>query len=197
MAVPNHYYLWCPVCEDERKHKILKGEVGTSGKEITIDGVVECQECGHTRHKTIREKAAIDVPVIISWKKESEKTSISLLPDEWVHKGEEFIIDNTRVKVTSLETKGRRKDSAQADDIVTIWTKKHDKSLVKIALHKGRNTISKTIETPPEEKFFVNQPITVGKNDAVIYRIKTKDDIIKDGSAKAEDIRRIYAKMMR
>ncbi|MFO7991354.1 MAG: HVO_0476 family zinc finger protein, partial [Thermoplasmata archaeon] len=65
------------------------------------------------------------------------------------------------------------------------------------ALHKGRNTISKTIETPPEEEFFVNQPITVGKHDAVIYRIKTKDDIIKDGSAKAEDIRRIYAKMMR
>ena len=196
MNISGTYFLICPVCDTETPHKVLKGEIGTSGKEVTIDGVVRCDECGHTRHKTIREKTAIDVPLIISWKKETAKHSISLLPEEWVHVEDELLVNDTRTKVTSIETKERRTNSAQAEDIVTIWTRKYDKTLVKVALHKGRNTISKTLEVPPEEEFFVNDPIQIGRYDAVIERIKTTNGVVKRGSAKADDISRIYAKMI-
>ncbi len=197
MNISGTFYLICPVCETETPHKILKGEVGTSGKEITIDGTVRCDECGHTRHKTIREKTAIDVPVIISWKKETNKSSISLLPEEWVHVDDELLIDGGRTKVTAIETEQRRVSSAKAEDIITIWTKKYDKTLVKVAVHKGRNTISRTLEVPPEEEFYVNDPIQVGRYDAVIQRIKTTKGVVKRGSAKADDISRIYVKIIR
>lgn len=198
MKVPNSYYLHCPSCDEETMHEILKGEVGTKGEEITIDGVVKCKECGNTRHKTIREKAAIDVPIVVSWKEETDKDIISLYPDEWVNKGEELILDGTRVKVTSLELEGnKRVDSSKVDDIKTIWAKKHEKARVKVSIHKGRNSISEVLEVVPEEEFYVNDRIEVGKHDAVIHRIKTDDDVIKKGKAKAEDIVRIYAKRIR
>lgn len=196
MAIPGSYHIICPICDRETTHKILKGEVRTTDEEIVIDGVVKCKDCGHTRKKTIREKTAIDVPLIISWKKETWKTSVSLLPDEWVHMDDELMVDDNRTKITSIETKERREVSAKAEDITTIWTKKFDRSLVKVAIHKGHNTISQTLEVPPEEVFYVGDPIQVGRHDAVIYRIKTTSGILKKGSAKAEEITRIFAKMI-
>ncbi len=196
MAVPDSYYLICPICDEETIHKILKGEFRSSQDEVIIDGVVKCKECGHTRKKIIREKTAIDVPLIISWKKETWKTNVSLLPEEWVHVDDELLADNYRTKITAIETEERRVTSAKAEDIITIWTKKFDKTLVKVAIHKGRNTTSYTLEVPPEEEFYVNDPIQVGRYDAVIYRIKTTKGIIKRGAAKAEDITRVFAKMI-
>ncbi len=195
METPSSFYLECPVCKDQTLHKLLKGKTGETEKEFTIDGVVECGKCKNTRHRTIREKSAIDVPVIVSWKEESKKSNISLLPDEVIKVDDELLIDDSRVKITSIETEdGGRKDSAKAEDVVTIWTKKHDKVRVKIALHKGTSTISKTIEVPPEEEFYVNDEIEVGKHSAVIHRIKSRNGIVKKGKVVAEDITRIYAK---
>lgn len=198
MEAPQSYYLRCPVCEKETQHRILKGDVGTSGEEITIDGVIKCNECGHTRHKTLREKAAIDVPVIVSWKDDSDKKKISLYPDEWVTKGEELIVDGERAQVTSIEQEGnKRVDSSEVGDIETIWAKKHEKVRVKVAIHKGRNTVSETLEVSPDEEFFINDRLEAGKYDTVIYRMKTEDGVVKDGKAVADDIVRIYAKRIR
>lgn len=198
MKVPNFYYLTCPVCGEETKHKILKGEVGDTGEEITIDGVVECTKCGNTRHKVIREKNAIDVPIVVSWKDESDKDNVSLYPDEWVHKGDEFLLDGEKVKVTSLQLEGnKRKDSSKVEDIRTIWAKKHEEVLVKVAIHKGRNTISKTLEVPPEEEFFIGDRLEAGKHNTVIRRIKVEDDVVKKGKAVAENIKRIYTEPIR
>ncbi len=198
MELPGSYYLECPVCGKETLHKILKGEVGTKGEEVTIDGVIQCNECGNTRHKTIRENSAIDVPVIVSWQDSSYKEQLSLYPEEWVHKGDDLLIDGKRVKVTSLEGEGnRRKNSAKAEDIVTIWTREHEKELVKVSIHKGRSSTSKTLEAAPEEEFFIGDMLDVGKYKTVIHRINTKDGTIKRGKAKAEDITRIYTKTIR
>jgi len=198
MDIPNSYYLTCPNCDEETEHDILKGEAGTGGKEITIDGVVRCQECGHTRHKVIRESNAIDVPVIVSWKTESKRKKVSLYPDEWVHQGDEFIVDGSRVKVTSLEQEGnKRVSSSKVEELKTIWTRKHEKSLVKVSIHKGRNSVSKTLEVPPEEEFFIGDRLDVGKYQTVIHRIKTDEDTLRKGKARAENIVRIYTKNIR
>ncbi len=193
MTTPSTYFLECPACKKETMHKLLKGTASDKGSEFTIDGVVKCNECGHTRHKVIREKNAIDVPVIISWKEDSKQTMTSLLPDEWLHTGEDLIVDDSRVKITSLEVDNKRVDTAKAEYITTIWTKRHDKVRVKVSLHKGTTTLSKVLVVPPDEEFYVNNEIQVGKYSAVIHRIKTHDDIIKRGKATAEDIRRVYA----
>lgn len=198
MELPGSYYLECPGCGKETLHKILKGEVGTKGEEVTIDGVIKCQDCGNTRHKTIRENSAIDIPVIVSWKDASYKEDLSLYPEEWIHKGDDLLIDGIRVKVTSIELEGnKRVKSAKADDIVTIWTIEHEKELVKVSIHKGRNSVSKTLEAAPEEEFFIGDRLDIGKYDTVIHRINTTEGTIDRGKAKAEDITRIYTKMIR
>ncbi len=197
MKVPNSYYLQCPACGKETMHEILKGEVGTQGEEITIDGIVKCEVCGTTRHKTIREKKAIDVPIIVSWRDDSDRKKISLYPDEWIHKGDKLILDGTTVKVTSIEQEGKRVESSKVEDIKTIWSKKHDKVRVKVSVHKGRNSISEILEVVPEEEFYVNDQLKVGEHETVIHRIKTEDEVLRKGKAKAEDIVRIYTKRIR
>lgn len=193
MATPSTYHLECPACEEETAHKLLKGTVSDKGGDFTIDGVVKCKVCGHTRHKLIREKGAIDVPVIISWKEESKRTQVSFLPEEWIHVGEDILVEDSRAKITSLELDGRRGDSAKAEDIKTIWTKKYDKVRVMVSLHKGNSTLSKVLEVPPDEEFFVNNELQVGKYTAVIHRIKTDKGILKKGRAEAEEITRVFA----
>ncbi len=197
MKVPNSYYLQCSVCGEETLHEILKGEIGTKGEEVTIDGVVKCEECGTKNHKTIREKKAIDVPIVVSWKDESNKDQISLYPEEWIHEGDELLLDGSTVKVTSLEQEGGRTDSSKVEDITNIWAKKHDKVRVKVTLNKGRNSASDTLEVVPEEEFYVNDRIKVNEEEAVIHKIMTEDEMKKDGKARAEDIKRIYAKRIR
>ncbi len=201
MKVPNSYYLRCSVCEEDTLHKILKGEVGTKGKEVTIDGVVRCNECGTTEHRTIREKKAVDVPIIVSWKDDSEKESISLYPDEWIHIGDELIIDDSTVKVTSITQRKKdgtaRTSSSKVEDIDTIWAKKYDKVRVKVTVNKGRSSSSEVLEVVPEEEFHLNSMLEFDKDEAVIHKIMTHDGMIKKGSVKAEDIKRIYAKKIR
>ncbi len=198
MKVPNSYYLHCNVCEEETLHEILKGEVGTKGKEVTIDGVVKCEECGTTRHHTIREKKAKDVPIVVSWKDESEKERISLYPDEWINEGDLLILDGTKVKVTSMETENGRTDSCRVEDIETIWAKKHDKVRVKVTVNKGRSSTSRVLEVDPDEEFLVNERFKVDEEDVVLHKALTKDGKKKrDGIVKAEDIKRLYAKKIR
>ncbi len=198
MKVPNSYYLHCSVCGEETLHEILKGEMGTQGEEVTIDGVVKCEECGTTNHKTIREKKAIDVPIVVSWKDESNKDHISLYPEEWIHKGDELILDGSTVKVTSIEQEDGRTDSSKVEDITNIWAKKHDKVRVNVTLNKGRNSASDILEVVPEEEFYVNDRLKVDEEEAVIHKIMTEDDgVKKDGKAEAENIKRIYAKQIR
>ncbi len=198
MKVPDSYYLQCSVCEKETLHEILKGEIGTKGEEVTIDGVVKCEECGTTRHKTIREKKAIDVPIVVSWKGESEKDRISLYPDEWVHTGDELILDGTTVKITSIEKDDEgRTDSSKVEDIKSLWAKEHEKVRVKFTLHKGRSSSSEVQEVAPKEEFFVNDLVEVDGEEAVIHKIMTEDGVIREGKAIAEDIKRIYTKKIR
>lgn len=198
MKVPNSYYLHCSVCDEETLHEILKGEIGTKGEEVTIDGVVKCEECGTTRHRTIREKKAIEVPIVVSWKDESEKDQISLYPDEWINEGDVLILDGTKVKVTSMETENGRTDSSSVKDIETIWAKKHEQVRVKVTLNKGRNSISRVLEVDPKEEFLVNDRMKIDDEDAVIHKVLTKEGKKeRDGIVKAEDIKRLYAKRIR
>lgn len=201
MKVPNSYYLKCSVCEKETLHEILKGEVGTKGEEITIEGVVKCKDCSTTRHQIIREKKAVDVPIVVSWKDESNKDTISLYPQEWIHKDDELILDGDTVKVTSIEKEEddgvSRTDSSKVDDIKTIWAKKHENVRVKVTVHKGRSSSSEVLEVVPEEEFYVNDMMEFDNEEVVIHKILTHDGVKKKGCVRAEDIKRIYAKRIR
>lgn len=195
MKVPDALYLDCPNCGEKTLHKILKGKV-QKGKNITLDAVVRCSRCKGTHKALVKELGTVPVPIIVSWQEESEKKCIELHPEEEVSVGDEFMLDG-RVIVKSLESEGKRVQKALVKEIDTIWAKKHDRVVVKASLNRGRKSWSRELEVIPEEEFFIGEILTFGKLDAVVHRIKTRNRALKTGSACADEIERIYCKVIR
>jgi uncharacterized Zn finger protein len=49
----------------------------------------------------------------------------------------------------------------------------------------------------PDEEFGIGDILTVGKRNVVIHTIKIEDKTLKTGAARARDIVRIYANIVR
>jgi uncharacterized Zn finger protein len=186
----------CPNCKTETLHEVLSGRIG--GKAQTVfDSTVRCRECSHVHHITLKEEKPVEVPLIISWVKDSSKTALSLGHDEVVCVGEEVMCGDTPVVITSIESKGARVKKAKAADINTIWGKKFDKVRVLFSInHQGR-TYSEAMLAIPDEEFCIGDILTVGKRNVVIHTIKLEDKTLKTGAARARDIVRIYGNIVR
>ncbi|MEE9116931.1 MAG: HVO_0476 family zinc finger protein [Thermoplasmata archaeon] len=190
--VPSGATLDCPKC-GEATHRILKGRV--SGKKgETLECVVKCSECGDVRKVTIKREKPVTVKIIVSDEDRSKRTGLELLPSEEIVVGDRMILDGQEVEVSSIESDGRRVEVALAKEIDTLWTKRADRVKVKFSITKGRRTLSKEIFAQPDEEFYVGDLVELGRMKVVIHRIKCRDRMIRDGSATASSIVRIYAK---
>jgi predicted Zn finger-like uncharacterized protein len=196
MKVPSSLYLPCPECEDDTRHKVLKGKIGTK-KDISFEGVVRCSKCGKTYPTSFKEKKPIDIPIIISWLDKSKRTSIELGPEVSVNIDDEYIVDGKPVVITSLESKGKRKRSAMAKDIDTIWAVKFENVRIKISINKGSRTLTKEILAMPEDEFSIGDIMEVDGSKLAIKRIKTPSRTINRGGAVARNIQRIYTREVR
>ena len=123
MEFPSAIHNMCPKCDKETLHKVLKGRLGKH-KQLTLDCTIKCSECDFTHQITITEKKLINVPIIISSRDDSSRKSIELHPDEELVVGQELIVDEQNVMITSLETDKSRVNRATAKDVNTIWVKR-------------------------------------------------------------------------
>lgn len=196
MTVPTSIIVECPLCKDETLHEVVSGKVGGKA-ETVLDSTVRCRECGHVHHVIIKAEKPVDVPVIISWVKESQRSSVALGRDEALSVGDEFMCGEIPVIVTSIEAKGARVLRAKAGNIGTIWAKKFDKVRVHFSINHQGKSHSEIIEVIPDEEFFIGDMMTVGKREVVIHAIKIDYRTLKTGSALARDIIRIYANIVR
>jgi len=196
MKPPREITTECPVCGVETAHEILGGRV-VGKRQIVLKSSVRCCECGHVHAVELAEERPIEVPIVVSWMEESSRSTVSLIPSEEVSVSDELYHDDHRVLVTSLETKGDRRDSAKAKDIVTIWAKRFDKVWVKISLDRHGKVYSKEILAIPEEEFEVGDLIEIEGNIAAITSIRVEGRTLHKGSASARDIVRIYSKGIR
>lgn len=181
----------CPSCSPLTpvSHIILKGE---------RDTLLQCEECGSV-HREKKPKKML-VRVIVS---RGEKTiHASAMLSGIIRKGDELVIDDeetgeaTLVQVTSLEVGDKRKDSAAAEDIKTIWARAIDEVVVKIAISRGRITESIEMRVPGEREFVIGDKVGVNNRELKIIRIKIRGGGFKSRKGvaiKAKDIRRIYA----
>ncbi|MEE9237565.1 MAG: HVO_0476 family zinc finger protein [Thermoplasmata archaeon] len=195
METPSGLYVECPNC-GRVPHRVIRGRI-SSGEEIVLDGVVKCLRCGFTRRETYRERALRTVPLIVSYKKSSERTSLELSPSEVVRVGDRFDVEQGKVEVTSIEVEGRRVVEAVAQGIGAVWSKLVDRVEVKFSINKGRKTLSYSLEVPPDEEFEVGALLKFGKERCVIHRLKTTRGLLKKGRATASEIRRVYCKGIR
>jgi uncharacterized Zn finger protein len=199
MDFPSAIHIKCPSCGKETLHKVLKGRVGEH-KQLTLECTIKCTECNFIHQTTITEKKLINVPLIVSTNDESACNTVELHPDEELRVGQELIVDENNVEITSLEVGNARRGHATAKEISTIWAKRTEidgKVQVKISVHKGPNTLSHTITAVPDEEFFIGDILKIGRDNVAIYKMKTHTKVVKYDSAAARDIVRIYGRVIR
>lgn len=196
MTLPTSVMVECPVCKEETLHEVLSGKVG--GKSQTVfETTVKCRQCEQVHHAILKVAKPVELPVIISWLKDSVRSSIQLGPDEVLSVADEIICGEEPVLVTSIESNGARVKKAKAGRIQTVWGKKFDKVRVPFSVsHVGKSYAAHVLAVPDEE-FFVGDMLTVGKHEVVIHSIKIADKSLRTGGALARDIVRVYTSIVR
>lgn len=195
MAAPSALVLRCDTCGDV-PHRVLRGKVG--GKdEVVFEGVVKCSKCGQVRSVVTREPRPIQVPLVISFLENSERTTLEFSPDEEIELGQEIELGDTRLKVTAIEVKGGRMDGALAKEVKTLWAKRTDRLRVKFSVNMGNRTVPHDVLATPDEEFEVGDIVDLGRARAVVHHIRTKHRTIHEGSARADEIVRMYGRVVR
>ncbi len=191
--IPEYIYIPCPDCDDVTEHDILKGRAGKDN----ITGTFRCSECGRTFSDSIRVPEILKVKVLFSDGDITETTETELESNEILTVDDEFYLDDgRRVCITHIETEdGKKGRKFQADRIKALWVKQFDILRVKVSVNDGRRTYSARIEAEPEDEFTVGMVVGFEDFDALIHAIKTKDRLLKKGSAEAKDIIRMYGKI--
>ncbi|RLF49657.1 MAG: hypothetical protein DRN20_01500 [Thermoplasmata archaeon] len=187
-------YTECPQCGESTKHKILRGNVGKKGDVFT--GTVQCTRCGFVQKISVNLGSTVRVPVIISWMGESRRESVEFFEEEVIRAGDEFMVGDVPVIVTSIELEGQKRvKAAPASQIKTIWAKRFDKVRVKFSISRGSRTVSKNIFAVPDEEFAVGDLLDIDGIPVVIHKIKVAHG--HRDRARARDIVRVYAKSVK
>lgn len=191
--MPDTLYYECPVCDDYTEHQILKGRMGKS----TIEGTFRCNECGRVTSETVNIPELLEVPVVFSDGDVSESTTTTLESNEIVAVDDEFFLDDgRRACVTHMDVEdGSNVRKARATEIKKLWVKQFDVLSVKVSVNDDRRTYSLRVEAEPDDEFVVGTQIEFEDFDCLIHAIKTKNSLVKRGSAEARDITRIYGKI--
>ncbi|MBI4416801.1 MAG: hypothetical protein HY557_07450 [Euryarchaeota archaeon] len=195
MAAPSALVLTCEEC-GEVPHRVLSGRVaGTDA--VVFQGTVKCSQCGRVRTVTIREDRPVDVSVIVSEDARSERGSIEFDPKELVSVGDRIDYEGRRIEITAIEVGERRVPASKAGNVRTLWAKRMDRVRVKFSVNKGNRTVSHELDAAPDEEFEVGDIVDLGRERAVIHSIRIEGGSLRRGSARAEDIVRMYGKLVR
>ncbi len=195
MAAPSALVLHCETCGDV-PHRVLRGKV--AGKdEIVFEGVVKCSKCGTVRSVVNREPRPIQVPLVVSFLESSERTRLEFSPDESVEVGQELELGDTRLVVTSIEVQGRRMEAALAKEVSTLWAKRTDRVRVKFSVNKGNRTVPHEVLAAPDEEFAVGEIVDLGRGRAIVHHIRTRYRTVREGRVRADEIVRMYGRVVR
>ncbi len=196
MTIPSSIIVECPVCHCETLHEVLHGKVG--GKTQTVlESTVRCRECNQVHQAVLTVEKPISVPTIVSWLQESRRSSMVLGPDDALAVGDEVMCGDESVQITSIESAGARVKKAKARDIQTIWARRFDKVRIPFSVSQRGRSFSEHVQAVPDEEFFVGDMLKVGKHEVVIHSIKIEDRSLRTGGARARDIVRVYASIVR
>ena len=162
-----------------------------------FQGTVKCSSCGRVTSVTYREDRPVAVPLVLSDREASERDAIDLGPEELVSVGDRLDHAGHRIEVTSIEVGERRVPSAAAKAIRMLWAKRRDRVVVKFSVNKGNRTVSHEFEAAPDEEFEIGDIVDLGRERAVIHKMHVGTTTMRRGAARAEDIVRIYGKLVR
>ena len=191
--MPEYLYIDCPDCDDITEHDILKGRMGKDN----VTGTFRCSECGRTFSDTIKLPEILKIKVLFSDGSVTETTETELESDDILAIEDEFYLDDgRRVCISQIETKdGKRGKKFRVDNIKALWVKQFDLLSVKVSVNDGQKTYSVRTEAEPDEEFTIGMVLEFDDFDTLVHAIKTKERLLKKGSAEAREITRIYGKI--
>jgi len=196
MTIPSSLMVECPICREETLHEVLHGKLGGKAQAV-FESTVKCKECGQVHSIVLKVEKPIEVPIVVSWLKESRKASIVVGPDDALSVEDEIMCGDEPVQITSIESHGARVRRARARNIQTVWARKFDKVRVPFSISQRAKSVSEYVLAVPDEEFFVGDVLKVGKHEVVIHSIKIEDRSLRTGGALARDIVRVYATVVR
>ena len=184
----------CPVCGSDDAIVLKNKLINAKSKDIR-ELLLKCGECGSVYKERLTQERPRAFRLIISEHEATHKTQIELFPDETLRVGDYLMSELGKVKVTALETEERRVDKATVKDVITIWASSEEipaRFGVSIDLH-GK-VASFKVETERDFKVAVEDIIKIDKYIARVHVIKTEERKTTKGYAKANVIKRVYAK---
>ena len=184
----------CPVCGSDDAI-VLKNKVTHAKSKDIRDLLLKCGDCGSVYKERLTQEKPRPFRLIISEHENTHKTQIDLFPDETLRVGDYLMSEFGKVKVTALETEERRVEKATVSDVKTIWASSEEipaRFGVSIDLH-GKAASFK-VETERDFKVAVEDIIKIDKYIARVHVIKTEERKTTKGYAKANVIKRVYAK---
>ncbi len=185
----------CPACSPKIPvpHDVLK---------VGQNVIVQCQECENIHPAEIEKVKKFKIKVIISKGEESFIQTTLMTSEEGLMVDDEIIVDDGEsdevypILVTAIESGEKRLEIANASEITTVWGRAIDEVVVKIAVHKGKNTETLHKRVPGGYEFIIGQEETANKTKFRIKKIKIRDGSLesKTGIAiEAKFIKRIFA----
>ncbi|AGB15090.1 putative Zn-finger protein [Halovivax ruber XH-70] len=194
----------CPSCSPavETVHEVLS----PGGGSLTV----RCGDCGHVHKIQPTSEAEVTLDVVVSQGGESTAANVTTPADETIAVGDEFLLETeamlATVRVTSVELDGhRRRESAPAEKVETVWTREVDNVAVNVTIHPGDGTHDEsratTIHVPGDYELTVGEVETFGEDefeiDAVVVRGDAdgynRDRYEQEGDTVfAKDTKRVY-----
>lgn len=193
--LPETIYTECTDCDDITEHTILNARLGKAG----VTGTFKCLECGKVVSCTVRLPKPVTIRATVSTDDTSESTTTTILENEIPKVGDEFDMDDGRhVVITQIiDMDYHKRTSCPATQIRELWAKGFDVVKVKVSVNDGRKTYPLYTEADPDDEYEIGMVLNFENWDAVITSIKTKNKLVRRGSAEARDITRIYAHIRR
>lgn len=184
----------CPIC-GSTDAEILNSKQKTSKKKIMEEYLLKCESCGHVYRDTVSFRKPKVYRLIISQQDESIKTTIDLLPNDELKKGDILLSDIGQVEVTSIEVNDKRVDKAVLENVDTIWA-----SSVEIPVRIGFSVDlhgkvdSYKVDLDRDFEIAPGDIVKIDKHIVKVHVIKTQERKLTSGFAKAGIIKRVYSK---
>jgi len=181
----------CPSCSPNKKvlHEVLSD---------SINLVVRCAACHATRKvRYERAPSTTKLRVVTSYHAHSYLRWFEADTHEQLHVGDEIVVENgsaEAVRVTAIEVRdGSRIRHAPVVSIKTLWSRKIDTVIVRIAVHMGGTTERYTTAFEGDKEFIVGSEEKFGKIDRI--KVRAGPILARNGErAKARDVRGIFVK---
>jgi uncharacterized Zn finger protein len=184
----------CPICGSD-EIEILNSKQKSSKKKFTEEYLLKCEECGHVFRDVVSLKKPRPYRLIISEQDKSHKTTIDLSPSDELRSGDVLLSDLGQVEVTSIEVGDKRVNKAKIEDINTIWANSVEiPARIGFSVDLHGEVDSYKLDLDRDFEIAPGDVVKIDRHIVKVHVIKTQDRKLTSGFAKANVIKRVYAK---